>query len=149
MRSKRNFHRPPSNCGIALNWASEVFWFRASALESVFMPLSHGLEDRHFTKDKVSSDVDVDQGDSRILDECRLLGTGFAIANPNPVNPVEVLSSTTSSEGGNAFFANNPIFLVQDNDPRLMESGFFQRVVRKIHDGDAIADRAEVSSGAV
>jgi hypothetical protein len=140
--------RGPSN-GLETANQKETFHPGSRAVEFVFIPFFHGFEDRHFTKDKVSSDVDVGQGDSRILDECRLLGTGFAIANPNPVNPVEVLSSTTSSEGGNAFFANNPIFLVQDNDPRLMESGFFQRVVRKIHDGDAIADRAEVSSGAV
>jgi hypothetical protein len=30
-----------------------------------------------------------------------------------------------------------------------MEDGFFWRVMRKIHDRDAIADRAEVSCGAV
>ena len=76
-------------------------------------------------------------------------GTGFTGAKPNPVNPVESLFPTTLSEARNAFLANNPILLVQDNDPRLMEDGFFWRVMRKIHDRDAIADRAEVSCGAV
>lgn len=39
MRSKRNFHRPPSNCGMALSWASEVFWFGPSVVEFVSMLL--------------------------------------------------------------------------------------------------------------
>lgn len=55
----------------------------------------------------------------------------------------------TLSGHRDAFLANNPILLVQDNDPRLMEDGFFWGVMRKIHDRDAIADRAEVSCGTV
>jgi hypothetical protein len=55
-RSKRNFHRPESNCGIAVISACEVFRFGSSAIGFVFMHYAQGLEDRHFRKFEKSSD---------------------------------------------------------------------------------------------
>ena len=53
-RSKRNFQRPESNCGIAAILACEVFQFGSSAIGFVFMHFSQAFEDRHFTKREIS-----------------------------------------------------------------------------------------------
>jgi hypothetical protein len=50
-RSKRNFHRPESNCGVAINSGCEVFRFGSSAIGFVFMHYAQAFEDRHFRKD--------------------------------------------------------------------------------------------------
>jgi hypothetical protein len=53
-RSKRKFHRPESNCGIAVISAREVFRFGSSAIGFVFMHFSQAFEDRHFTHPEIS-----------------------------------------------------------------------------------------------
>jgi hypothetical protein len=48
--SKRNFQRPESNCGVAINSACEVFRFGSSAIGFVFMHFFQAFEDRDFTE---------------------------------------------------------------------------------------------------
>ena len=53
-RSKRNFHRPESNCGIAVISACEVFRLGSSAIGFVFMHYAQAFEERHFRKFTIS-----------------------------------------------------------------------------------------------
>jgi hypothetical protein len=54
-RSKRNFHSPESNCGVAINCACEAFIVDRLALSLCY--LFQALEDGHFTKREISPTI--------------------------------------------------------------------------------------------